>query len=126
MTTFSRAERVGGHVQKVLTDILQKEISDPRLKMVTITQVKLTSDLRIARVYFTLTGSKVALPDAKEGFKSAHGYLKRSLARQLGLRYMPDIEFHYDDSFDHASQINEILRSIKEEDETHPASYSEQ
>ncbi len=53
MTTFSRAERVGGHVQKAITEILQKEISDPRLEMVTITRVKLTSDLRIARVYFT-------------------------------------------------------------------------
>lgn len=126
MTTFSRAERVGGHVQRVVTDILQKEISDPRLKMVTITRVKLTSDLRIARIYFTLTGSKVALPDATAGFKSAHGYLKRSLAKQLGLRYMPDIEFHYDDSYDHASQINEILRSIKKDDETDPAPYSEQ
>jgi ribosome-binding factor A len=126
MTTFSRAERVGGHVQKAITEILQKEISDPRLEMVTITRVKLTSDLRIARIYFTLTGSKVALSDAKEGFKSACGFLKRNLARQLGLRYMPDLEFHYDDSYDHASQINAILRSIKEEDETPPPSYSDQ
>jgi len=53
MKTFPRSDRVGGHIQKVLSDLLQKDIKDPRLEMVTITDVKLSNDLRKARIYFT-------------------------------------------------------------------------
>lgn len=122
MTTFTRAQRVSGHIQKALTDILRKDIKDPRIGMVTITHVKLTNDLRIARVYFALTGSKKTIEEAQAGFNSARGYLKRTLAHQLGLRYMPNIEFYYDDSFDYASQIDELLRSIHKDDETNSTS----
>lgn len=122
MTSFNRAKRVSGHIHKALTDILRRDIKDPRISMVTITRVKMTNDLRIARIYFALTGSKKTIEEAQEGFNSARGYLKRTLAQQLGLRYMPDIEFFYDDSFDYASQINELLRSLKKDDETNHTS----
>ena len=118
MTSFNRSKRVSGHIHKALTDILRRDIKDPRISMVTITRVKMTNDLRIARIYFALTGSKKTIEDAQAGFNSARGYLKRTLAQQLGLRYMPDIEFFYDDSFDYASQIDELLRSLKKDDET--------
>ncbi|MBW1835425.1 MAG: 30S ribosome-binding factor RbfA [Deltaproteobacteria bacterium] len=123
MTSFTRAEKVSGHIKKNLTTILKKSINDPRLEMVTITQVKLTNDLRIARVYFTLAGDQKTKKEAADGFKSAHGYLKRSLARQLGLRYMPKIEFYFDESFDYASQINELLRLVQNDDETNNTSF---
>jgi ribosome-binding factor A len=123
MTSFSRAQRVSGHIQKTLTDILRKDIKDPRIGMVTITRVKLTTDLRIARVYFALSGSQKSIEEAKAGFNSARGYLKRTLASQLGLRYMPNIEFYYDDSFEYASHIEALLRSIKEDDETDNTPY---
>ena len=122
MTSFNRSKRVSGHIHKALTDILRRDIKDPRISMVTITRVKMTNDLRIARIYFALTGSKKTIEEAQEGFNSARGYLKRTLAQQLGLRYMPDIEFFYDDSFDYASQINELLRSLKKDDETNHTS----
>jgi ribosome-binding factor A len=118
MTSSNRAQRVSTHIQKALTDILRKNIKDPRLEMVTISKVKLTNDLRIARIYFTQTGSHKSIEAALTGFNSARGYLKRTLARELELRYMPDIEFYYDDSFDHASHINELLKSIQKDDET--------
>ena len=103
--------------------MLIKEISDPRLKMVTITNVKLTSDLRIARIYFTLMENEKSVDDVKAGFKSAHGYIKRVLARRLGLRYMPNIEFYYDDSYNYASHINKLLKSIQEDNEENITSH---
>lgn len=118
MTMFSRADRVSGLIMRTLTHVLQKDISDPRLDMVTITHVKMTSDLKIARVYYTMGGSRKTHKEADAGFRSAHKYLKRILADQLTLRYMPSMEFYYDDSFDHASQINELLKSIQQTDET--------
>lgn len=114
MKPFTRADRVGGQIQRALSDLLQKDIKDPRLEMVTITDVKLSRDLRIARIYFTTPESgKKSSEEAVEGFKNALGYVKRTLARQLGLRYMPDLNFFYDESFNYASHIDEVLRSIK-------------
>ena len=116
MTSFARSERVAQNMQMALMDILRKNIKDPRLEMVTITKIKLTNDLKIARVYFALAGSQKSIKDAENGFKSAHGYLKRTLGRELELRYMPKLEFFYDDSFDYASKINQLFRSIEDDD----------
>ena len=116
MKSFPRSDRVGGHIQKVLSDLLQKDIKDPRLDMVTITDVKLSNDLRKARIYFT-TSTPKNTERAIEGFKSARGYVKRVLSQHLGLRYMPDIEFLYDESFDYASRIDKLLKSTKTDNE---------
>ena len=116
MNSFPRSDRVSGHIQRILSDLLQKDIKDPRLEMVTITYVKLSGDLRKARIYFTTPAPK-NIERAMEGFKSAHGYIKRILAQNLGLRYMPDIDFLYDKSFDYASHINKLLKSTKTDNE---------
>jgi ribosome-binding factor A len=113
MKPFARSDRVCGHIQKVLSDILLKRIKDPRLEFATITTVKMSRDLRIARIYFTTTGDKKSSEEALEGFKSAIGYVKRTLAGQLGLRYMPELKFFYDESFDYGSHIDKILKDVK-------------
>ncbi|MDL2274649.1 30S ribosome-binding factor RbfA [Desulfosarcina sp. OttesenSCG-928-G10] len=117
--TFDRAQRVGGQIQRVMAELLRQGISDPRLSTVTITGVTTTRDLRLARIYF-------AAPDGAEkkdlflsAFESAKGFIKRELARELGLRYMPDIQFFYDGSFDYGDQINRMLKSIQADDEFH-------
>jgi ribosome-binding factor A len=116
MTNFSRAERVGGLIQQLLAELLQKDISDPRLQMATITEVKVTKDLRRARIYFTSAGSQELSDQAVQGFRSAAGYIKRHLGPRLGLRYMPELEFFYDESFDHGARIDRLLKSISTSD----------
>ena len=119
MITFSRADRVSGLIQKTLSEILQKKVNDPRLKMVTITGVKMSRDLRIAKIYFSFPeGGAEKQAQAMEGFKSASGYVKKKLARRLGLRYMPALRFYYDESFDFGAHIEDLLRSIKTENES--------
>ena len=113
MKPFARSDRVGGQIQKVLSEILLKKVKDPRLEHARITDVKLTRDLRIARVYFVISGNKKNIEEALEGFKSAIGYVKRSLARQLGLRYMPDLKFFYDESFDYGAHIDKVLKALE-------------
>lgn len=113
MKPYARSERVSGHIQKVLADVLQKHVRDPRLELAIITGVKVSRDLRVARVYFTTSGGPKRSQEAAEGFKSAVGYVKRTLAQQLGLRYMPDVRFLYDESFDYGSHIDKVLKSIK-------------
>ena len=122
MKSFPRSDRIGGLIKKNLSDLLQKKINDPRLQMTTITNVKMSSDLRRARIYFVKSGGEKSKVEAIEGFKNALGYVKRTLARQLGLRYMPELKFFYDESFDHGSHIDKILHSldIKNESDNTP------
>lgn len=112
MKSYTRSERVGGEIQKIISEILRKDISDPRLNRVTISGVKMSKDLRTARIYFTLIEGKYTREDAAEGFASALGYIKRALGSQLGLRYMPGIRFFYDESFDYGSHIDKVLKTI--------------
>jgi len=113
MKPFARADRVSGQIQKVLSEILLKKIKDPRLENTSITNVRMSRDLRIARVYFVASGNKQSIEEAAEGFKSALGYVKRILARQLGLRYMPELKFFYDESLDYGSHIDKVLKAVK-------------
>jgi len=115
MKPFSRSERVGGQIQRFLSDLLLKNVSDPRLEGATITGVKMTRDLRIAKIYFTTTGGKAKSRETHEGFKSAVGYVKRNLGHRLGLRYMPALQFYYDESFDYGANIDKLLQSTKKQ-----------
>lgn len=116
MKTFSRADRVAGLIQKITADLLRKNIHDPRLALTTITGVKLSADLKLAKIYFACQGGESGRQAAIEGFQRAHGYVKRMLAQQLGLRYMPELIFLYDESFDYAARIEKVLKSLNIED----------
>ncbi len=112
MTSFTRADRVSGLIQATLSDLLRKGISDPRLEMTTITGVKMSPDLKLARIYFTIHGGSDRSKAAVKGFDSARGYIKRNLARRLGLRYMPELKFFWDESFDYGLHIEGLLKKI--------------
>ena len=118
MKPFNRSDRVAGQIRKMLSQILQKQIKDPRLEPVMITSVKVSRDLRLARIYFTVSGEEQNRHEAYEGLKNARGFVKRTLARQLGLKYMPDLKFFYDESFDYGERIDKLLASIKADDES--------
>jgi ribosome-binding factor A len=115
MIPFSRADRVSALIQEVLSDLLKKNIRDPRLMMTTITRVKMSPDLKLARIYFSIYGGSSKSEAAAMGFESARGFIKRSLARRLGLRYMPDLKFFYDDSLDYSFRIEKLLKKIAED-----------
>ena len=112
MIPFSRADRVSALIQEVLSDLLRKKIRDPRLAMTTITRVRMSPDLKLARIYFSIYGGSKKSEAAALGFESAHGFIKRSLACRLGLRYMPDLKFFYDESLDHSFHIEKLLKKI--------------
>jgi ribosome-binding factor A len=118
MKPFARSDRVGCQIQKVLSDLLLKSVRDPRLKSASITGVKMSRDLRIARVYFITSDDKNNIAQTIEGFKSALGYVKYKLAAELGLRYMPELRFFYDESFEYGFHIDKILNRIHDEGQT--------
>jgi ribosome-binding factor A len=117
MKAFTRSDRVASLIQRNLSEILQRGIKDPRLEMTIITGVKMSQDLKNARIYFSTSGDMKSKEEAAEGFQSALGYIRRTLASQLELRYMPTLSFHYDESFDYGSHIDKILDTIKTTDQ---------
>jgi ribosome-binding factor A len=125
MKPFSRADRVSGQIQRALSDLLRKSLSDPRLKNATISEVKMSADLKLAKIYYTLTAKEKVRDDALDGFNSAHGFIKRTLARELGLRYMPELKYFYDDSFDYGARMDSLINAIKKNDEANSQSSEE-
>ena len=112
MIRFKRADRVGGQVQKELSNLLLKDIRDPRLDSVTIMHVSITDDLRLARIYFSVAEGEERKLGALAGFKSASGYLRRQLSHRLELRHVPELEFLYDESFERATKLNKVLKAV--------------
>lgn len=116
MKPYTRAERIGMKIQTVLSELMTKKISDPRVEMVTISRVTLTGDLSIAYVYYSVFGEAQAVKNAAQGFKSSKKFIKKQIAPQLKLKYMPDLQFVHDDSFDYGARIDSILKSISDDD----------
>lgn len=118
MKPFARSDRVAALIQEALSDVLRREIKDPRLEGVLISGVRMSRDLKTARVYFAPTGGPARAEGAAEGFEKARGFIKRTLARELALRYMPEIQFFYDTSFDYGERIEAVLKSLKSDERT--------
>ncbi len=112
MKPYPRSERIGVRIQTALSELLKKKIQDPRIELATISGVQVTSDLRVAYVYYSVFGKAERLEEVREGFESSHGYIKRMLAPKLGLKYMPEIKFVHDKSFDHGSKMDRLLASV--------------
>ncbi len=117
MRPFSRSDRVGGLIQQALSDILRKHIKDPRLEMTTISAVKVSSDLKTARIYYTSPTGEKNREAVAAGFKDAAGFIKRTLGRHINLRYMPELKFFIDESFEYGSNIDKLLASLKAKNE---------
>jgi ribosome-binding factor A len=116
MKPYSRSDRVGGLIHKVLAELLHKEIGDPRLANTTITAVKMSRDLRIAKIYYATEKGGEKQQAALDGFERAKGFVKRELAQRLGLRYMPDLKFFYDDAIDRGERIEKLIQMVVKDD----------
>ncbi len=111
MKPYTRGERISVKIQQAITALLNKKMNDPRMEMATVSFVKLSPDLRVADVYIAVFGDHKRINDALDGFKKSKGFIKKSIAPQLGLKYMPDLRFVHDDSFDKAAKMDELIRS---------------
>lgn len=111
-----RRERAGGFIQEELTLLLQNAVRDPRVVPVTITDVELTADRRIARVYVACYDGQEALKEGLEGLESAKPFLRQRLSQVLHWRFTPELEFRVDSSWEYGRRIDAILEEISEND----------
>ncbi len=113
---YKRSDRVGDLIQVELADIIFRQIKDPRIGMVTLTGVKMTDDLKLARVYFVQMGQDTCDPGTIKGLEQAKSFLKRELGKRLKIRHIPDLIFTPDESFAYGSRIEKLLAEIGGED----------
>jgi len=112
MKPYPRADRIGVKIQAAIAELLVQKAQDPRIEMATISKVEMSSDLSVADVYFSVFGSKKVVAEAKKGFQSSRKFIKKLIAPKLKLKYMPDLKFKHDTSFNYGSKIDKILREV--------------
>jgi len=112
MKSYSRADRIGKKIQRQVSQIIRQGLRDPRIAEVTVTGVDVSPDLGNARVYYTVPGGEENRRDAGAGLQSAAGFIKRSLAGSLEIKYMPTLRFCYDESIDYGERIDRLLDEI--------------
>lgn len=117
---YKRSDRVGDLIRQVISEMVLRDLNDPRLESVTITGVDVTDDLKLATVFFSALGRKEKEAGALRAFQSAAGLVKKKLGRELRIRYVPDLLFKVDPSFEYGSKIDRLLRDIQEESKEHP------
>lgn len=117
MTRFKRAEKVGDLIREEVSQILIRELKDPRIGFVTITKVAVSDDLRVAKIYYSVFGDEREKGESHKGLESAKGYIKKEMGKRIKLKYMPEITFIFDDSLGYGSHIEELLRGLKDKAE---------
>lgn len=109
---FKRADRVGDLIREELSRLLLREVKDPRLASLTVTRVAVSDDLRVARVYVAVATEGEARSRQLAGLRSAAGFLRGRLARNLRLRFAPELSFLADEGLEHGLHIAALLKEL--------------
>ncbi len=105
-----RTYRVAEQIQKEISEIMLRGLRDPRVGFVTITSVDVSSDLRHAKIFFTVMGEEADAEKTQQGLDSAVPFLRRELGKRMKLRHVPELVFKYDTSIAYGSHIEALLK----------------
>ena len=121
----NRINRIDEEYKKELSNIIDRELKDPNITgLISVTKVKVTTDLKYAKVYVSIMGSK-NLKDTMNGLKNASGYIRTELAKRINLRNTPEIIFEIDDSIEYGTRIDNILKEIMPKKEENGSEYND-
>lgn len=118
MVSQVRAQRIGQRIRQELSEILVTGSLDPRLRGVSITEVKVDRELEFASIYFSAVEGYDRAPEILAGFKHAAGYLRSELARRIELRSFPRLRFYWDPTFERADHIEKLFAMLEAEKES--------
>lgn len=108
-----RTQQVGEFLREELSDIIRREVKDPRVGFFTLTRVEVGADLRTARVYVSVLGTDEERDGTLAALRSAAGFIRHHLRPRMRMRQIPDLEFRDDRSMEHAEEIGRALREIE-------------
>ena len=114
MPSGLRLQRIADRIRQEIADMLIREINDPRLKLISITDVKVDKELAFADVYVSAVEGHTRSAEILAGLESASGFLRRTLASQIELRVFPRLRFHWDPTPENADHIEKVLADLRE------------
>ena len=112
---FPRAKRIAQQIQQTLSELIRRELRDPRLGMVTLTEVRVSSDLSYAKVYFSVLGAQPQ--QAQEILEAAAPMLRGPLGRALGIRHSPELRFVQDELIESGARLSALINQAVKDDE---------
>ncbi|MEV1239642.1 30S ribosome-binding factor RbfA [Nonomuraea sp. NPDC050022] len=116
MVDAARARKLADRIQQIVAEMLERRIKDPRLGFVTVTDTRITADLREATVFYTVFGSDAERADTAAALDSARGIIRSEVGRQTGVRFTPTLEFKHDPLPDSARQLDDLINAAKARD----------
>ncbi len=116
MLPYKRSERVGDLLREEIADIIMRRVKDPRIGFVTVTSVRVTDDLRIARVYISVL-KKEERQQTLAALTSARGFIRSELGKRVRMKILPRLEFFEDESIEYGARIDALLKRIKDEED---------
>lgn len=117
-----RPDRVGDQIREELSEMLARgEVHDPGIGFITLTRVKVSSDLQVAHVFYTTLGDAAARRDTAKALARATPFLRHQIGSRIRLRRVPEIDFRFDESIQHQDRIEQILRDLRQEEASRPA-----
>lgn len=117
MSTHSRPERVGQEIQAAVGELLTRGmLRDPRIGFITITGVKVSPDLRVARVFYSMMGTEEERAETQKGLDAAKGFVRREVTARVQLRISPEVFFSFDASVGEGDKIERLLKEVKEKE----------
>lgn len=111
--SYKRADRVSDLLKEEISQLLLREVKDPHIGFITITDVEVSKDLQVAKVYYTILGDKKQLRESAQALNRVSRFIKRQLGKRLRMRYIPDIIFRYDHSLEYGDKIDHILSRLE-------------
>ena len=109
-----RIARLRELMKKEVSEILQREMKDPRIGFVSVTDVELSADLRHAKIFVSIFGDAAAKTKTMEGLVSAQGFVRTELAHRIRLRRIPEVLFRLDESIERGARVNRLLRQVSD------------
>jgi ribosome-binding factor A len=116
-----RTKQVGEFIREELTDIIRREVKDPRIGFMSLTRVDMSADLRTARVFVSVLGSEGERADTLAALRSGAGFIRHHLKPRLHMRQIPDLDFRDDRSMEHAQEIAQALNDLERAEKRDPA-----
>ena len=111
-----RSERTSKLIQREISDLLERQVNDPRLsRLISITEVTLSPDFKHAKIFVSTLGSQIDKEDMLTSFNNATGFLRRELAAHLKLKHTPQLSFHYDDSIERGARLLKLIGELTTE-----------
>jgi ribosome-binding factor A len=116
MADSRRVKKYSDSIKKAVSTIIEFKLSDPDKGMITITKAKVSPDLKIASLYYTVLGDEEQKEKSRKVLERSHNHIKNELKPYITSRFLPELRFFYDDSMEYAIHINELLQKIKTND----------